>query len=149
MSELQTATPRDGVAGVDLERAHAVAADLRSYLESGVAPPGLFTDDTFCDFTFPLGRVQAQGRQAVLALRQRGHPVPGTLPRWRVDATALGFVLEFEERWQQDGQSWYCREMLRADLRGRAICELSVYCTGDWDERRQAQQRDSGPLIRP
>jgi len=140
---------RRTIDGVDVERAHGVAADLRRYLESGLAPAGLFTDDVFCDFTFPLGRVQAQGRSAVQALRRRGHPVAGTLPRWRVDATTQGFVLEFEERWQQDGQSWYSREMLRADLRGRAICELSVYCTGDWDERQQARHRETVRLIRP
>lgn len=131
------------------ERAHAVATALRGYLESGVAPPQLFSDDVFCDFTFPLGRVQAQGVADVLALRRHGHPQPGSVPRWRVDPTPTGFVLEFEERWQQDGQSWYSREMLRADLRGRAICELSVYCTGDWDERQQARHRETVRLIRP
>jgi len=133
----------------DAATVHEVAAALRGYLESGVAPPGLFSDDVFCDFTFPLGRAQAQGRAAVLALRRRGHPLPGTVPRWRVDATARGFVLEFEERWRQDGQCWTSREMLRADLRGRAICELSVYCTGDWDERRQAHHGATVELIRP
>lgn len=136
-------------ASVDVERAQAVAAALRSYLESGVAAPGLFSDDVFCDFTYPLGRVQALGRPGVLALRRRGHPLPGEVPRWRVDATPTGFVLEFEERWQQDGQSWYSREMLRADLRGDAICALSVYCTGDWDEPRQARHREAVRLIRP
>jgi hypothetical protein len=129
--------------------AEAVAARLRTYLESGVAPRGLFTDDVFCDFTFPLGRVQASGRADTLALRRRGHPSPGTVPRWRVDATASGFVLEFEERWRQGGQSWYSREMLRAELRGPSICALSVYCTGDWDEQRQQRHRDTVALIKP
>lgn len=52
MIEAGAATQRECAAGVEVERAHAVAAELRSYLESGVAPPGLFTDDVFCDFTF-------------------------------------------------------------------------------------------------
>jgi len=131
------------------ERAHAVATALRGYLESGVAPPQLFSDDVFCDFSFPLGRVQAQGVADVLALRRHGHPQPGSVPRWRVDPTPTGFVLEFEERWQHDGQSWYSREMLRADLRGDSICALSVYCTGDWDGARQARHRELVRLIRP
>jgi len=135
--------------GIEPGRAHATAARLRAYLESGSAPPDLFSADVFCDFTFPLGRVQAQGIADVLALRRHGHPLPGSVPRWRVDPTPTGFVLEFEERWQQDGQSWYSREMLRADLRGDAICALSVYCTGDWDERRQADHRATAVLIRP
>ena len=133
---------------VDVGRARTVAAALRGFLETGVAPPGLFADDVFCDFTFPLGRVQARGPADLLALRRRGHPLPGSVPRWRVDATPSGFVLEFEERWH-DGQSWYSREMLRADLRGDAICALSVYCTGDWDEQRQVRHRASVALIRP
>jgi hypothetical protein len=136
-------------AGVDAELAEAVAAELRAYLESGSAPPSLFTDDVFCDFTFPLGRAQASGRADTLALRRHGHPSPGVLPRWRVDAIATGFVLEFEERWQHEGQSWYSREMLRAELRGTAICALSVYCTGDWDEQRQRRHRDTVVLIKP
>ena len=135
--------------GIDPGRAHAIAALLRGYLESGRAPSHLFTDDVFCDFTFPLGRVQAQGVADVLALRRHGHPQPGSVPRWRVDPTPTGFVLEFEERWQHDGQSWYSREMLRADLRGHSICALSVYCTGDWDGPRQARHRELVRLIRP
>ena len=131
------------------DRIDAIAARLRRYLETGVAPAGLFSDDVFCDFTFPLGRVQAQGVADTLALRRRGHPAPGSVPRWRVDATAHGFVMELEERWQHGGQHWYCRELLRADLRGDVICALSVYCTGDWDEQRQAQHRANVTLLRP
>jgi hypothetical protein len=56
----------------------------------------------------------------------------------RVDPTDRGFVIEFEERWEDQGQRWYAREMIRADVVGATIVELSVYCTGDWDERRQA-----------
>ena len=143
-----TAVHLDEGVGVDLGHAHAVAAALRGFLEAGVAPAGLFTDDAFYDFTFPLGRVQACGAADLLTLRRRGHPLPGCVPRWRVDATPSGFVLEFEERWH-DGQSWYRREMLRAELQGDAICALSVYCTGDWDEQRQARDRASVALIRP
>jgi hypothetical protein len=62
---------------------------------------------------------------------------------------AYRFVIEMEERWQQDGQDRYCREMARADLRGDAICELSVYCTGDWDEARVAEHRAAVALQRP
>jgi hypothetical protein len=148
MSRAQMVMPR-AAAGADTDRIDAIAARLRRYLQSGVAPPHLFSDDVFCDFTFPLGRVQAQGLADTLALRRHGHPASGSVPRWRVDATAHGFVMEFEERWEQGGQQWYCREMLRADLRGDAICALSVYCTGDWDQQRQASHRAGKTLLRP
>jgi hypothetical protein len=121
----------------DAHRIRAIAERFVRCLETGVAPPDLFTEDAFCDLSLPLWRVQAQGREALLALRRAGHPHPGRVPRWRCDATPRGFVLEIEERWRDEaGGDWYSREMMRAELRGDAIHELSVYCTGDWDARR-------------
>jgi hypothetical protein len=134
---------------MDTDRIHRIAATFVRFLETGVAEEGLFTDDVFLDFTPPRWRVHTQGRDANIALRLRGHPGRGTVPRWRCDPTPSGFVIEMEERWQQDGQDWYCREMARADLRGDAICELSVYCTGDWDEARVAEHRAAVALPRP
>lgn len=74
---------------------------------------------------------------------------PGTIPRWRCDPTPTGFVIEFEERWEQDGRDWYSREMARADVRGRATGALSVYCTGDWDVERRAEHARGVQLFRP
>jgi hypothetical protein len=51
----------------------------------------------------------------------------------RVEQTGYGFTIEFEERWEAEGRRWYCREMIRADVLGGSIVELSIYCTGDWD----------------
>jgi hypothetical protein len=82
-------------------------------------------------------------------VRKEGHPGPGTVTRCRVDPTASGFVLEFEERWGAEGQQWYAREMIRADVADGAIAELTVYCTGDWDEARQAEHAAAVSLIRP
>ena len=126
-----------------------VAERFVRYLESGIADEDLFTADVFCDFTLPRWRLQAEGREAALALRRRGHPAPGTVPRWRVDATERGFVIEVEERWSDAQGPWYCREMMRADLRGDAICALAVYCTGDWDAQRVAEHRAAVTLVRP
>lgn len=134
---------------MDTDRIHAVAARFVRYLETGIADDGLFTPDVFCDFTLPRWRLQAEGREAALALRRRGHPGPGTVPRCRVDTTARGFVIELEERWHDAQGAWYAREMMRADLRGDAICELSVYCTGDWDAPRIAEHHAAVTLARP
>jgi len=54
-----------------------------------------------------------------------------------------------EERWDHDGQRWYCREMIRADVVDDRIVEMSVYCTGDWDEARQRDHAAAVRLIRP
>ena len=43
----------------------------------------------------------------------------------------------------------YAREMMRVEVADGAIAELTVYCTGDWDEARQAEHAAAVTLIRP
>lgn len=131
------------------EQAEAVARRLIAFLETGDADPTLFTEDSFCDFTVPRWRVQAQGRQQLLELRRRGHPMQGKVPRFRCDPTPTGFVLEVEEEWVQGAETWYCRELFRADVRDASIEALSVYCTGDWDAARRAEHAREVRLLRP
>ena len=131
------------------EAARSMALQLIHFLETGDAPPGLFTDDVFCDFTLPLWRLQAQGLEPVVALRRQGHPGPSRVPRWRCDPTPTGLLLEVEERWEQAGESWYCRELIRADVAGESITEIAVYCTGDWNAARQAEHQQAVRLLRP
>lgn len=131
------------------EAARSIALRLIEFLETGEASPGLFSADVFCDFTLPLWRLQAQGLEPVVALRRQGHPGPGRVPRWRCDPTPTGFILEVEERWEQDGEQWYCRELIRADVEGESIVEISVYCTGDWSAARQAEHQQAVRLLRP
>lgn len=134
---------------MNADEARSVAIRFVEFLETGKAPDNLFTEDVFLDFTLPRWRLQAQGRDPVVGMRRQGHPCEGKVPRWRCDPTPAGFVLEVEERWQQDGREWYCRELFRADVRGGSISELSVYCTGDWDADREAEHRQAVELIRP
>jgi hypothetical protein len=134
---------------VDERTARDLADRLVAFLETGAVPDGLFTPDVFCDFTMPQWRLQAQGIEDVVGLRKAGHPGPGRVPRTRLDVTTTGFVLEVEEQWEQDGESWYCRELLRADVSDGSISQLSVYCTGDWDQARVARHAQEVSLIRP
>ncbi|MCZ4102094.1 hypothetical protein C8250_042090 [Streptomyces sp. So13.3] len=129
--------------------ARELADRLVTFLETGIPPAGLFTPDAFCDFTLPRWRLQAQGISDLVALRKAGHPAAGRVSRSRYDATATGFVLEVEEQWEQDGESWYCRELFRADVADGSISQLSVYCTGDWDRARVAEHARSVRLHRP
>ena len=129
--------------------AEEVAARLVRFLETGEPPTALFTDDAFVDFTTPRWRVQAEGGDAVVAMRLQNHPGTGKVPRWRCDPTPTGFVLELEEQWQENGEQWYCREMFRADVRDASIAQLSVYCTGDWDTARRAEHAREVRLLRP
>jgi hypothetical protein len=138
-----------GESAMTPQEANTLAGLFIKFLETGQVPDGLFTADVFCDFTMPKWRLQAQGIEQVVALRKSGHPGVGKVPRWRCDATESGFVLEFEERWAQDGKDWYAREMVRADAPSGPILEFTVYCTGDWDADQCTKHAASVKLIRP
>lgn len=120
-----------------------------TFLETGTAPEGLFSPDVFLDLTMPTWRIQAAGAEDLIAVRKEGHPGSGRVTGWRTDPTPTGFVFEFEERWHAEGQEWYSREMMRAEVAGGKIAQLSVYCTGDWDQARQAEHAAAVTLIRP
>lgn len=136
-------------AAMDVDLARTLAYNFISFLETGEPPDGLFAPDVFSDVTLPMWRLQADDVDGLLAIRRGGHPDPGRVPRHRFDPTPTGFVLEFEERWTAAGQHWYCREMIRANITASGISQLSVYCTGDWDEAQVAAHRSAVSLIRP
>jgi hypothetical protein len=137
--------------GTDMDAGlvRALSEKLITFLETGTVPQGLFRPDVFLDLTMPTWRVQVAGAEQLIAERKQGHPGPGVVTRWRADPTPGGFVFEFEERWDHEGQRWYAREMMRAELADGQIAELTVYCTGDWDQARQAEHAASVTLIRP
>lgn len=126
-----------------------VAIRLIAYLESGKPDQDLFSEDVFCDFTPPQWRVQARGLDPVLAIRRRGHPSPSKVPRWSALPTSSGFVMEIEERWSDSAGDWYCREAIIAEVDGRSIRRLSIYCTGDWNAERQAAHAAQVTLLEP
>jgi hypothetical protein len=134
---------------VDAALVNVLAAKIIRFLETGDAPEGLFCPDVFLDLTMPTWRIQASGAEDLIAVRKEGHPGPGTVTRWRADLIPDGFVFEFEERWNSEGQQWYAREMMRIEVADGAIAELTVYCTGDWDQARQAEHAAAVTLIRP
>jgi len=136
-------------ARADLTSAPPVVHKLVHWLETTEVLDGLFTDDVFMDVTVPIWRLQAGDRAAGVAIRATSHPTPGNVVRLRYDPTPSGFVLEFEEEWDERGDHWYCREMARADVRDGAISQLSVYCTGDWDSAQVARHRTEVRLIQP
>jgi len=130
-------------------RAQKLSRDLIAFLESGKPSDGLFAPDVFFDVTVPHWRLQAEGRNEAVALRRQQHPAPGRVVRSRLDETSSGFVLEFEERWHERGRDWYAREIARADIDEHGITQLSVYCTGDWDDTREDEHRRAVRLLRP
>jgi hypothetical protein len=123
-------------------------AKLIGFLETGLVPEGLFAPQMFTDLTLPHWRIQATTAEEMIAIRSRSHPSPGQVRVERVEQTAHGFTIEFEERWNSGGQPWYSREMIRADLMDHGIVDMSIYCTGDWDQAKQRQHAESVHLVR-
>ena len=126
----------------------AVAGLIR-FLETNTPPEGLFAPDVFLDLSLPQWRLQANTVHDAIAVRTGGHPWTGQVRVERVSQTDTGFTIEFEERWEHDGQHWYCREMIRADVVDEVIVEMAVYCTGDWDEATQREHASAIQLLRP
>jgi len=120
-----------------------------AFLETG-ATEGLFAPDVFADITLPHWRVQVQGADEVIAAKTGFHPPGGRTRVEKVLAAPHGYTLKVEERWEDGGQQWYCREAFLCELddAGR-ITELSVYCTGDWDEAAVATHAGAVTLLRP
>ncbi|HWJ08862.1 MAG TPA: hypothetical protein VNS46_05765 [Nocardioides sp.] len=127
----------------------AVVAGFVSWMETGVPPEGLVADDCFADVTAPHWRIQVHGGPAVIASRRESHPFTGSVRVEDVARTERGFAIAFEERWEDQGQQWYCREQMTAELRDGQITEIRYYCTGDWDEARQAAHAAEVELLRP
>ncbi len=151
MTDLSTMPP------VRVDPAHlratvrANADKLVAFLENGGnAPEGLFAPAVFGDLTFPQWRIQTEGAEELVAGRRQLHPQPGRVRLERVTPTATGYVVTLEERWEDGGQQWYCREGFVLDLdEDGAIHDFTLYCTGDWDEERQREHAETVTLPRP
>lgn len=141
-------TAVDTLTALDARRADLVR-ELVTWLETGVRPEALFTEDIFADLTVPHWRVQAQGADPAFHLREGSHPFPCTVRVEALDWTARGFLLQFEERWDAEGQQWYCREMIHCVVTDGRVSELIIYCTGDWDEATQGRHAKQVRLLRP
>ncbi|QDP97978.1 hypothetical protein FOE78_20580 [Microlunatus elymi] len=142
------ASPMVGATAIAQTDTDDLVAALVDYLESGTQQ-GIFAPDVFADVTFPRWRIQTATAEDLLRLRSDSHPHPGRVRVERVDRLDDGFVIAFEERWSDDAESWYARELIRADVVDHRICELSIYCTGDWDSARRSEHDRQVTLIRP
>ena len=129
--------------------ATTAVAGLIRWLETHEVPDDLFAPDLFADISLPTWWLQADSADRLVAIREHAHPFRGTVHVQRVDPTDRGFVIEFEERWEDQGERWYSREIIRADVAGATITELAVYCTGDWDDQRQRDHAEAVQLLRP
>ena len=126
------------------------AARLVKWLQTGDDPGDLFAPNAFGDLTLPHWRLQADNRADLIRIRTNGHAGPSDITVERLEPTPRGWVMQVEERWiDEQGQSWYCREMFLADVADGMIQEISIFCAGDWDEAAVQRHAAEVKLIRP
>ncbi|WP_101947300.1 hypothetical protein [Mycobacterium sp. 3519A] len=128
------------------ERLSAALAEMFRTAEVG----DLLTDDVFLDGNPPLWRFQLQGIEAFAEWYESYAPngmddvtVVRTVP------TATGFVTELTERVHDGEEEITGRKMILCTVRDGRIAELTVYCSGDWDEELRARHAAEAPMLRP
>ena len=114
-----------------------------------VAGEDAFAPDVFCDLNMPEWRFQLQGRDVLAAQLARINEGPSRMEILRTVPTTSGFVTEHVEHQDVDGEDHSARRLVLCEVvRGR-IAEVTVYCTGEWDDELRARHAAEAPMIRP
>ena len=62
--------------------------------------------------------------------------------------TLSGFVTEYEEFEEEEGQLLTSRKIFLCEVREGRIAELVGYCTGGWDEELRKRHAIEAPMLR-
>ena len=109
----------------------------------------VFTEDLFLDGPPPLWRFQLQGRDAFAAWLQGYSPDGSAITVVRAIPTVSGFVAEMVGEHLEDGTVMTDRKILLCEVRDGRISELTIYCSGDWDDELRARHAAETTLLRP
>ena len=109
----------------------------------------VLTDDVFLDGNPPLWRFHVQGRDAFNTWIKGFMPQGADTTVVRTIPTVSGFVTEFVDRHEENGEAITSRKILLCEVRGGRISELTVYCSGDWNAELRARHATETELIRP
>jgi hypothetical protein len=109
----------------------------------------IFTADVFFDLNMPVWRFQMEGVDAFESWRRELAPEGSGVNILQTVPTLSGFVTEYEEFEEQEGELTTSRKMFLCEVREGRISELVAYCTGGWDEALRARHAVEAPMIRP
>jgi hypothetical protein len=134
---------------IDPATAERLCARFHEAFTTFQAGEDAFTPDVFCDLNMPQWRFQVQGRDAFAAQLARINQGPARMEVLRTVPTSSGFVTEHVEHEDVDGEDRSARRLVLCEVvRGR-IAEVTVYCTGEWDDELRARHAAEAPMIRP
>ena len=109
----------------------------------------VLADDVFLDGNPPEWRFQLQGRDHFDAWIKSFMPHGADTTVVRTIPTVTGFVTEFVGRHIEDRDEITDRKILLAEVRDDRITELTVYCSGDWNEELRTRHAAETELLRP
>jgi hypothetical protein len=134
---------------IEQATAEQLSARFHDAFRTFEAGDDAFTPDVFCDLNMPEWRFQLQGRDAFAAQLERINEGPSRVEVLRTVPTTSGFVTEHVEHQDVDGEDHSARRLILCEVvRGR-IAEVTVYCTGEWDDELRARHAAEAPMIRP
>jgi hypothetical protein len=109
----------------------------------------VLTEDLFLDGHPPFWRFQLEGRQTFAAWLQGYSPDGADITVVRAVPTVSGFVTEMVGEHLEDGVVMTDRKILLCEVRGGQISELTIFCSGDWDEELRSRHAAETTLVRP
>jgi hypothetical protein len=134
---------------IDRETAERLSERFHDAFRTFEAGEDAFAPDAFFDLNMPEWRFQLEGRDAFAAQLARISQGPSRVDVLRTVPTASGFVTEHVEHEDVDGEDHSARRLILCEVvRGR-IAEVTVYCTGEWDEALRARHAAEAPMLRP
>jgi hypothetical protein len=134
---------------IDLATAERLSARFHDVFTTFVAGEDAFTPDVFCDLNMPEWRFQLQGRDAFAAQLARISQGPSRIEVLRTVPTTAGFVTEHVEHEDVGGEDHSARRLVLCEVVQGRIAEVTVYCTGEWDDELRARHAAEAPMIRP
>ena len=109
----------------------------------------VLAEDFFFDGHPPLWRFQLQGRDTFASWLAGYSPEGAETTVIHTVPTVSGFVTQFVGQHEEDGQLMTDRKILLCEVRDGRITELTLYCSGDWDEELRSRHAAEAPIIRP
>jgi ketosteroid isomerase-like protein len=109
----------------------------------------VFTDDLFLDGHPPFWRFQLAGRDTFAEWLKGYSPDGSEMTVVRTVPTATGFVTEVTGEHLEDGKVMTDRKILLCEVRDGQISELTIYCSGDWDDELRTRHAADTTLLRP
>ena len=144
-----TMTTTSVIKTIEQATAERLSARFHDAFRTFEAGDDAFTPDVFCDLNMPEWRFQLQGRAAFAAQLERINEGPSKIEVLRTVPTTSGFVTEHVEHQDVDGEDHSARRLILCEVvRGR-IAEVTVYCTGEWNDELRARHAAEAPMIRP